>query len=69
MKSNGWGGKREGAGRKPGPNVRVSLLLSRELWATVQKKAENAEEDAETWLANWLTQHCYEAFAVEEKRS
>lgn len=34
------GGKREGAGRKPGPNVTVRVTLPREVWAELEARAE-----------------------------
>jgi hypothetical protein len=41
MDSSGenWGGARKGAGRKPGPNVRVSISLPREVWASIKANA------------------------------
>lgn len=41
MESKGWGGKRQGAGRKPGPNVRVTLSVPREIWDNIGQQAEN----------------------------
>lgn len=37
--SNGRGGKRAGAGRKPGVNVTVRVTLPREVWADLEAQA------------------------------
>lgn len=49
------GGKRPGAGRKPGPNVWVRFSVSREVWATIEAEAKlngvTAEQHAAELLA------------------
>lgn len=41
MESKGWGGKRQGAGRKPGPNIRVTLSVPREIWDNIGQQSKS----------------------------
>lgn len=54
---SGWGGKRQGAGRKVSPNVRISMSVPRDLWAAVEMKASEAGLSAESLLVQWIQQH------------
>ena len=35
----GWGGSRNGAGRKPKPTLAAHLAIPREVWAAIQVRA------------------------------
>lgn len=50
----GWGGKRQGAGRKLSPNIRVSLVLPRQVWKALQGLAEQVGQEPETLAVQWL---------------
>ncbi|WP_420594468.1 hypothetical protein [Deinococcus sp.] len=58
MNSGGssWGGKRERAGRKPSPNLRVSLSVPREVWAELERLARQKNITAEQLAAVWLVE-------------
>ena len=51
------GGKREGAGRKPGPNVWVRLPVAREVWATIEADARLNNLTPEQHAAAILARH------------
>jgi hypothetical protein len=52
-----WGGPRKGAGRKPGPTVRVPIRLPREVWASIEREAASRGTTPEEEATRILTQH------------
>lgn len=51
------GGKRDGAGRKPGPTVRVRFPVLREVWAIIEADAKMNNLTAEQYAADILARH------------
>ena len=49
-----WGGKRKGAGRKAGLNVRVSLVIPRQVWTTIEAMAQDTGQLPEELVMQWL---------------
>lgn len=56
-KADTRGGKRPGAGRKPGPNVWVRLPVSREVWAIIEADATLNSRTPQQHAADILAQH------------
>lgn len=54
-----WGGPRKGAGRKPGPNARVTLGIPREVWAVLEKSAAEEGTTPEALAVRWLTERAH----------
>ena len=52
-----WGGPRKGAGRKPGPNTRVSLSVPREVWAQLIEEAAKKGISPEAHATELLRAH------------
>lgn len=60
-----WGGKREGAGRKPASTLRVSLKVPREVWAEIQAQAALEQEEPEGTAVRWLVERAQELGEAE----
>ncbi|WP_157451960.1 hypothetical protein [Deinococcus aquatilis] len=55
--SPNWGGPRKGAGRKPSPDLRGSLQLSRAVWAMIEAHAHRLSVTPQAHAAAVLQQH------------
>lgn len=65
-KQRGWGGQRQGAGRKPSANVRVSLSIPREAWDEIAALAQQQNILPEQLSVAWLLERVVQVGATEK---